>query len=168
MKKTISILGLSLTLLVFFGADVIAQMSKEGIESTTTSYYFTSKVVPLGEGRAHMTYEAFGVTISDTGEGLFHGATIRGLGSMTIEKGIYNDDKAYGVYNLPNGDKVFFTTAVAGKLGDIGKGTVTLIGGTGKCTGIQGSYQIIRNSLRPALEGIGQSYIKAKIQYKLP
>ena len=119
MKKTILILGLSLGLLVVFGADVIAQMPKDGIESTTTSYYVTSKVIPLGEGRAHMTYEAIGVTISDTGEGLFHGATVRALGGMTIEKGIHNDDKAYGVYNLPNGDKVFFTTAVAGKLGDI-------------------------------------------------
>lgn len=168
MKKSILILGLSLVLLVVFGSDALAQMPKEGTESTTTSYYVTSKTISLGEGRAHITYEAIGVTISDTGEGLFHGATVRALGGLTIEKGVYNDDKAYGVYNLPNGDKVFFTTAVAGKFGDIGKGTVTLIGGTGKCAGIQGSYEVTRNSLRPAIEGIGQSYIKAKIRYKLP
>ncbi len=168
MKKLILILVLSPVLLVVFGSDALAQETKDGTESTTTSYYVTSKTILLGEGRVHMSYEAIGVTLSDTGEGLFHRATVRALGSMTIEKGVYNDDKAYGVYNLANGDKVFFTTAVAGKLGDIGKGTVTLISGTGKCTGIQGSYEITRNSLRPAIEGIGQSYIKAKIQYKLP
>jgi len=168
MKKSILILGLSLVLLATFGLDALAQTPKEGTESTTTSYYVTLKTIPLGEGRAHMTYEAFGVTISDTGEGLFHGATVRALGGMTIEKGVYNDDKAYGVFNLPNGDKVFFATAAAGKLGDIGKGTATFIGGTGKCAGIQGSYEFTRNSLRPAIEGIGQSYMKSKIQYKLP
>jgi hypothetical protein len=168
MKKFIFIFGLSLVLLVVFGSGPLAQTPKEGTESTTTSYYVTSKTIPLGEGRIHMTYEAFGVTISDTGEGLFHGATVRALGGMTIEKGVYNDDKAYGVFNLPNGDKVFFTTAAAGKLGDTGKGIATFIGGTGKCAGIQGSYEFTRNSLRPAMEGVGQSYIKSKIQYKLP
>lgn len=73
MKKSILILGLSLVLLATLGLDVLAQTPKEGTESTTTSYYVTLKTISLGEGRAHMTYEAFGVTISDTGEGLFHG-----------------------------------------------------------------------------------------------
>ncbi len=168
MKKSILILGVYLVLLVVFGSDALAQTSKEGTESTTTPYYVTSKTVPLGEGRAHITYEAIGVTITDTGKGLFHGATVRSLGSMTVEKGVYNDEKIYGVFNLVNGDKVFFTVTMAGKLGDIGKGTVTLIGGTGKCAGIQGSYEITRNPLRPAMEGIIQSYTKGKIQYKLP
>jgi hypothetical protein len=168
MKKSILILRVCLVLLVVFGSDILAQTPKEGTELFTTSYYGTSKIVPLGEGRAHTAYEAIGVTISDTGEGLFHGATVRVLGSMTIEKGVYNDDKFYGVFNLVNGDKVFFIGVTAGKAGDIGKGTATLIGGTGKCAGIQGSYEFTRNPLRPAIEGIGQSYTKAKIQYKLP
>ncbi len=168
MKKLILILVMSLVLSATFGLDALAQTPKEGTESTTTSYYVTLKAIPLGEGRVHMTYEAFGVTISETGEGLFHGATVRALGGMTIEKGVYNDDKAYGVFNLLNGDKVFFTTTAAGKSGDIGKGTATFIGGTGKCAGIQGSVEFTRNSLRPAIEGIGQSYLKSKIQYKLP
>jgi hypothetical protein len=168
MKKSILILVLSLVLLAAFGLDALAQTTKEGTESFTTSYYGTSKIVPLGEGRAHSAYEAIGVTVSDTGEGLFHGATVHVLGNMTIEKGVYNDDKFYGVFNLVNGDKVFFTGTTAGKAGGLGKGTATLIGGTGKCAGIQGSYEFTRNPLRPAMEGIGQSYTKAKIQYKLP
>ncbi len=54
MKKSILILGLSLVLLVVFGSDVIAQTPKEGTESTTTSYYVTSKTVPPGRGaRSH-------------------------------------------------------------------------------------------------------------------
>ncbi len=66
MKKSIWVLGLSLVLLANFGLDALAQTPKDGVESLTTSYYVTSKVVPLGEGRAYMAYEAFGVVISDT------------------------------------------------------------------------------------------------------
>ena len=168
MKKSILILGLSLVLLAVFGLDALAQTPKEGVESLTTSYYVTSKVIPLGEGRAYMAYETFGVVVSETGEGLFHGATIRALGGMTIEKGVFNDEKGYGVYNLLNGDKVFFAITGAGKIGDTMKGTATLIGGTGKCAGIQGSSEATRYMLRPAMEGISQSYIKGKMQYKLP
>jgi len=91
---------------------------------------------------------------------------------MTVEKGIYNDERGWGVFNLQTGDKVFFTYTMTGvaKPGGIGtgKGTVTLTGGTGKLTNIQGSYETTRTMVRSAIEGIGQSYSKANLQYKLP
>jgi hypothetical protein len=122
----------------------------------------TSKVVPLEEGRLCMIYEAIGATVGNTGGGLFHNATIRLLGSMTIEKGIYKDERGWGVWNLQNGDKVFVTYTFAGEVkpGEVGfgKGTVTLTGGTGKCVGIQGSFEATRYMVRTALEGVGQSY----------
>jgi len=171
MKKSICLLGLGLALLFIFGSYIYAQ-PKEGVEPGTITYYVTSKVLPLEEGRMALTYEGIGVTLSDTGEGLFHNATVRVLGGMTIEKGVYNDERGWGVYNLQTGDKVFFTytfTGVAkpGGLGT-GKGTVTLTGGTGKLTNIQGSFEVTRTMVRSAIEGIGQSYSKGKIQYKLP
>ena len=46
--------------------------SKEVTESLTNIYYVMPKLLPLGEGRIAMTHEAFGVTLSDTPEGLFH------------------------------------------------------------------------------------------------
>ena len=91
---------------------------------------------------------------------------------MTIEKGIYKDERGCGVWNLQNGDKVFFTYAFAGEIkpGGVGsaKGTVTITGGTGKCVGIQGSFEATRYSPRSSVEGVGQSYTKANIKYKLP
>jgi hypothetical protein len=171
MKKSIWILGLCLVSLFIFGFNAYAQ-PKEGVESITTTFYATSKVLPLEEGRMALTYEAIGIMISDTGEGLFHNATARNLGGMTIEKGAYNDERGWGVYNLQTGDKVFFTYTITGvaKPGGIGtgKGTVTLTGGTGKLTNIQGNFEVTRTMVRSAVEGIGQSYTKAKIQYKLP
>ena len=171
MKKSIWILGLGLVLLFNFGFDAQAQ-PKEVTESLTTTYYVPAKVLPLGEGRAFMSYEGFGVTVSDTGEGLFHEATIRVLGSMTIEKGVYNDERGWGVWNLKNGDKVFFNYRFAGEtrpaVGGKGKGTVTFSGGTGKCAGIQGTFEAERYTLVSALEGVGQTYTKAKVKYNLP
>ncbi len=171
MKKFFWMLGLSLVLSVTLGISVQAQ-PKEGVEPATTTFYATSKVLPLGEGRMALTYDAIGLTISDTGEGLFHNATVHNLGGMIIDKGVYNDERGWGVFNLQTGDKVFFTYTMTGvaKPGGLGtgKGTVTLTGGTEKLTNIQGSYEITRTMVRSAIEGIGQSYSKGKIQYRLP
>jgi hypothetical protein len=171
MKKLIWVLGLSLVLLLVLGINVQAQ-NKEVSETGTTTWYVTFKVLPLGEGVLYMNYEGIGTTVSDTGGGLFHNATTRFLGSVKMEKGIYNDERGWGVYNLQNGDKVFVTYTVAGtfKPGvvSLGKGTGTIIGGTGKAAGIQGNIEFTRTQVRPAVEGIGQSYSKKTIKYTLP
>jgi hypothetical protein len=171
MKKSILILGLSLVLLLTLGINVQAQ-NKEVSETCTTTYYITSKILPLGEGIFYMTYEAIGTAVSDTGGGLFHNATSRILGAMKIEKGIYKDERGWGVYNLQNGDKVFKTYEMSGEVkpGGIGlaKGTATFTGGTGKAAGIQGSFNINRTTVRSAVEGVGQAYYKGEIKYTLP
>jgi hypothetical protein len=119
-----------------------------------------------------MSHEGIGATVSDTGEGLFHNATIRTLGGMIIEKGIYKDDRGWGVFNLQNGDKVFIEYTFAGQVNPKGvgtaKGTITIVGGTGKCTGIKGGWEATRYHPRSAIEGIGQCYTKAKGKYTLP
>ncbi len=171
MKKSISILVLSLVLLLAFEINVQAQ-SKEVTGSATTTYYSTGKILPLGEGRFHMDYEAFGITLDDTGAGPFHNATSRNLGGMTIEKGIYKDERGWGVFNLQNGDKVFFTYTMAGQITPKGigvaTGTGTYTGGTGKFAGIQGGFEMTRYVLRTTVEGVGQSYTKSKTKFTLP
>lgn len=171
MKKSIGILGLTLVLLLAFGLSVQAQ-PKEVTETGITTYNITSKVLPLGEGLLRMDYESIGLTVNDTGEGLFHNASLRVLGGMTIEKGIYQDEQGWGVFNLQSGDKVFFKYTIAGKLNPkgvgIAKGTVTFIGGTGKVAGIKGSFEITRHVTRSAVEGVGQAYVKGTFKYMLP
>jgi hypothetical protein len=170
MKKSIWILGLTLVLFFIFGLNAHAQ-PKEVTEPVTTTWYATAKVLPLEEGRLYMSYEAFGVNVNDTGEGLFHNATSRVLGAMIIEKGIYKDERGWGVFNLQNGDKVFYSYTNSGEVkpGGIGtaKVTFTFTGGTGKCAGIKGGFEGTRYSIRPAFEGVGQSYNKGNIKYKL-
>jgi len=174
MKKTIWMLAMSLVLLITFGINVQAQ-PKEVIESITTTYYGTYKVAPVGANRGVMSYEAIGLVLSDTGQGLFHQGTARILGSLTIDdKGKWDDERGSGVYSLMNGDKIFVSVKAAGEVAKQGvsgitKGTVTILGGTGKCSGIEGTFEFTRYTVpKPAIEGIIQSYVKANIKYKLP
>jgi hypothetical protein len=171
MRKSILILVLSLVLLLTFGINVYGQ-NKEVSETGTTTIYATSKVLPLGEGSVFITYEGIGLVISDTGGGLFHNATVRSLGSMKIEKGVYRDERGWAVFNLQTGDKVFFTYTMTGEVkpGGVGfgKGTGTITGGTGKVAGIQGSFEMTRTVVRSTVEGVGQNYIKSTTKYTLP
>jgi len=175
MKKSIWILGLGLVLLFIFGLNVHAQ-SNEVTESVTTGYYGTSKVLPLGPvgaygpDRGYATWESFGVIVSDTGEGLFHNATIRCTGVNFWEKGGF-ENEGYCAYTLKDGEKVFLKANFGGKLGmpmPPAQGTAKMIGGTGKYVGIEGRTEYTSYFLRPSAEGIMQSYNKAKIIYKLP
>lgn len=146
--------------------------SREVTESLTNIYYVMPKILPLGNGRVAMTYEAFGVTLSDIPEGLFHNATSRVLGGMTFDRNLYKDERGWGIWNLRNGDKVSFTFTFAGEANPSGvgfaKGTVTLTGGDGKATGLRGSFDLTRTMVHSALVGIGQGYSETKISYKLP
>jgi len=171
MRKSILILVLSLVLLFAFGINVYAQ-NKEVSEPGISTFYVTSKVLPLGEGIVYFSYEATGLTVNDTGGGLFHNATIRTLGGMKLEKGVFKDERGWGVWNLQNGDKVFCTYEMAGEVRpggvSFGKGTFTITGGTGKAAGIQGSFEMDRKTIRSTLEGVGIAYTKGKIRYTLP
>jgi hypothetical protein len=171
MKKYTWILGLTLGLLLAFGLTVYAQ-SNEVTESITTTYYVTAKTLPLGAGIVHFAYEAIGSNVSDTGEGLFHNATVRTLGALTLEKTLYKDEVGKGVFYLENGDKVFFAYHYSGEMKPkgvaMGKGGGTFTGGTGKCAGIKGGFESTRYSLHPAVEGTAQTYNKMKFRYTLP
>jgi hypothetical protein len=168
MKKSILALGLSLALLASLGAEVFSQEPKEITEQITTTWQFTPKVLPLGEGRSFTTSEGYGIIIGEDGKGLFHEATARASAAYLMEKGVSKNYVGYISYFLKNGDKVFTTFTAEIKTGAPTKGKATIIGGTGNCAGIQGSWEYTGNSLRPAGEGILQSYNRITIKYKLP
>lgn len=166
MKTRLSVI-LGLITLAVFGFGNIARAQNEVTESITSSFYGTSKVIPLGPDRVYMTFELFGVSVSDTGQGLFHNATNHVIVAIWGEKGNFTMEGA-GFYTLKDGEKVFVTTKSSGKTGIPAMGTSTIVGGTGKYSGIQGRQEYTSYSLRPSAEGILQSYNKTKIIYKLP
>ena len=168
--KTRLLVILSLMTLAVFCFGNIAFGQNEVTESVTTSYYATSKVLPVGPDRGYMTWENFGVVVNDTGGGLFHNVTIRCIGGNSWEKGNWEGVGSCS-YTMKDGEKVFLTIKFGGKMGTPlppSQGTAQIIGGTGKYAGIQGRTEYTTYYLRPSAEGIGQSYNKAKIIYKLP
>ena len=107
--------------------------------------------------------------MSDEGKGLFHEATSHSAGSQLREKGVIKNYLLYGYWVLKNGDKMFYKlTRDEYKIGAPYQGKGTIIGGTGKCAGIQGSMEYTGVNLQPAAEGITQGYNKFTIKYKLP
>jgi hypothetical protein len=159
-----------LTTLVVFGSFGFAQaqIPKEGASSYIIGYSGTYKTVAMGQDRIQVTYEVLGVIISDTGDCILQNASLRCIGSYHVIKGAYEDDSGFCVCNRPDGDQIFTSYKSSGRLGAVGKGTVTYVGGTGKFVGIQGNGEFSRISVRPAAEGTVQGYNRVKDHYKLP
>jgi hypothetical protein len=151
---------------IFLVGDVVA--GKEAIESCTMGIYGTSKVIAFGEDYIYGAGEAFGTWIGDTGKEMCHGATAHPVFEWQIEKGFYSENGGV-VWTLLNGDKIYLKFFDSGKAGEIPKGTLTVLGGTGKCAGIEGSAEYTMHQSVSSVEGaVWQGYCKMKFHYKLP
>lgn len=167
MKKITLALLSFLVIIAAFGS-VQAQIPKEGASSYIIGYSGTYKAVAMGQERIQMTYEVLGVIVSDASDCILQNASLRCVGSFHAIKGAYEDDSGFCVCTRPDGDQLFTSYKASGRLGAVGKGTVTYVGGTGKFTGIQGNGEFTRINVRPAAEGTLQGYNRVKDHYKLP
>ena len=167
--KAYMALILTLVLLITSGSVIAEEMAKEGMISGTSTTHGTYKAIAMPKESVQLNYECWGVGISDTGEGLLHNSTYHCLGSLYAVKGIFKNDFGLCEYTLADGNKLYMTFEGAGEFGKpSGKGSWTIIGGTGKYQGITGSGEMERFDLRPAAEGTFQSYSKDKGSWKLP
>jgi hypothetical protein len=167
MKKVTLALLSFLAIIAAFGS-AQAQIPKEGSSSYIIGYSGTYKTVAMGQERFQMTYEVLGVIVSDASDCILQNASLRCIGSYHVIKGAYEDDSGFCVCTRPDGDQLFTSYKASGRLGAVGKGTVTYVGGTGKFIGIQGSGEFSRINVRPAAEGTLQGYNRVKDHYKLP
>jgi hypothetical protein len=168
MKRIILVSILAVAVLVAFVPISNAEMAKEGSTSGKITWIVHLKFLPMGEERAQVNYKGYGVSLSDTGEGLLHMASAYVLGGLQSIKGKYENDSGLIVYTRPDGDKIFVTYECSGVSGKVGKGTITYVGGTGKFVGIQGSGKFTRYMLQPIKKGkIGASLAVSKSQWKI-
>jgi len=167
MKKiTLALLSFLVVLAALGSAQ--AQIPKDGSSSYIIGYSGTYKTVAMGQERIQITYEVLGVIVSDANDCILQNASLRCIGSYHVVKGAYEDDSGFCVCTRPDGDQLFTSYKASGRLGAVGKGTVTYVGGTGKFIGIQGSGEFTRIGVRPAAEGTLQGYNRVKDHYKLP
>ncbi len=124
MKRIILVSILAVAVLVAFVPISNAEMAKEGSTSGKTTWIVHLKFLPMGIERAQINYKGYGVSLSDTGEGLLDKASAYVLGGLHAVKGKYEDDSGLIVYTRPDGDQIFATYKCSGMTGKVGKGTV--------------------------------------------
>ncbi len=143
-----------------------AVAGREATESITGGIYGKSQVV-ASQDYIFGAGEAFGVWIGDTGKEMCHGASFHPVFQWGIEKGYYSEIGGV-VWTLLSGDKIYLKYITSAKPGETPKGTLTVLGGTGKCAGIEGSVEYTMHPSVPSVEGIWQGLFKMKFHYKLP
>jgi len=143
-------------------------LPKEGTSSYLNALSGTVKAMPIGKDRVQLAYDVMGVSLSDTGEGLLHNASVRCLGGMLVVNGAFEDEAGSCVYTRPDGDQAFTTYRASGKPGVAAKGTYSYVGGTGKLAGMSGGGEFTRYNVRPAAEGTSQSVTRGKGTFRLP
>ena len=158
---------LALVFLFNFLATPNAEMAKEGTESTIEYFHGTHQALAMEEESVQVIFEVWGVSVSDTVEGLFHNLSFHCLGGLYAVKGVYKET-GLCEYTRPNGDKVYITLKGEGEFGKPSKGSVTIIGGTGEVKNITGSGEYESNQLRSAAKGTFQGYANTKWHWKIP
>ena len=167
LKKSMALI-LTLLILSTAGPVLAEEMAREGSSSGRANWTGTYTVLSMGKELGQMTYEVYGVVVSDNGKGLLHNATAHAVGGGLMKKGTYDNDTGLISYTRPDGDQIFITYKVSGTAGKSGKGIGTIVGGTGKLVGITGTIEFTRYSLRPPTKGVLGSFSISKLSWKLP
>ena len=170
MRGILLVSILALAGLVAFVPMSNAEMAKEGSATSELGYTGTFKAVAMPQERVQMNYEVFGVHVGTATESPFYMVTAHCLGSLHAVKAIYDNDSGFCAYTRPDGDMIFLTYEAKGALGGQGgKGTFTIVGGTGKCTGITGGGEFERvGGFKSSGKGTFQGMNRGKLNWKIP
>ena len=167
MKKTLSMLILTLFLLASAGFVFGAETAKEGSSTDSIGFTYTPQVLAQGEEYLQMNYDARGVVSTQNEASPSYMSSVQCVGSLKAIKGEY---KEIGLctYTRPDGDQIYSSYEGAGKLGQSAKGSFTFVGGTGKCAGITGGGEWTRTTLKGPAKGVGAAFFKSTYNWKIP
>ena len=167
MKKTLTMSILALFLLASAGFVFGAEMAKEGSDTVKTGFITTAQVLAQGKEYLQWNYVANGVVLTENEASLLYMSSTQCVGSLKAIKGEY---KEIGLctYTRPDGSQIYGSYEGTGKLGQGAKGSMTFIGGTGKCAGITGGGEWTRTSLKDPAKGVGASISKFTFNWKIP
>jgi hypothetical protein len=142
MKRIILSSLLALILLVAFVPVANADMAMEGSGNYKSVMSYTFKFISAEKERLYMTYDLTGVIAEAPADSPLFNASFHALGALEAIKKDYKDG-GFIVYYRPNGDKIYTTWQATGTLGGTDrKITITFVGGTGECAGIEGGGEL--------------------------
>jgi hypothetical protein len=151
MKRIILSSFVVLIFLVGFVPGASADLAMEGSGNYKSAMSGTSKFISVEKERLYMTFDVTGGIAEAPADSPLFNATFHALGALEAIKGAYKES-GFVIYYRPNGDKVYTTYQATGTLGvPDRKLTLTFVGGTGECAGIEGGGE---------LSGVGGIYNK--------
>ena len=168
MIRTTMAFLLALLFLTFAGTAIGADFAKEGSGEYRSAKSSESTILPMGKERLQMNFEQIGVVVSAPEKSPFHNATFRVLGTLHGIKGKW-EATSFVEFTCTNGDKIYATSEAQGVMGSPSSSSLKFVGGTGACTGIEGSLEIKGiPGIKPAKKGVWQGISVGKVTWKIP
>jgi hypothetical protein len=147
IRKSMMIM-FALLVLITAGTVVGAEMAKEGNGDYRSGKTGTPVVLAMGKERLQMNFEEIGVVVSAPENSPLHNASFRNIGTLHAIKGKW---KGIGFVDGPS------------------KSVLKFVGGTGTCTGIEGTMELGNTpGIKPAKEGVWNGISVGKFNWKIP
>jgi hypothetical protein len=160
---------LAVCLLLIAPISALAQpLPKEGRGAMTSYNTGTVKILAGGQDVAAITYDVLGIITNDAGQGFLHNASYRCVGGLSATKGEFDNEQGLCVSTDRDGDQTFYRYTGTGRVGAATKLKGSYVGGTGKYTGLTGTWEGERTIFRPTMEGTSHSIFKGSFSYTLP
>ena len=122
----------------------------------------------MGKERIQMNFEQLGAVVLAPENSPFKNATFRNLGTLHGYKGNWKST-SFVEYTCTNGDKIYATSEAEGGSGQTTKGILTIVGGTGACTGITGTIELMGTpGLKASKKGTHQGISVGTVSWKIP
>ena len=155
--------------LVFSISTVYAEMAKEGSGEYRSGKSGTFVFLPLGKDRFQVNYNETGAIVVAPEKSPLTNATFHLIGTQHAVTGEIKGNGGL-VLTRPNGDQIFGIFNFEGKVETgLQSGVVKFIGGTGECTGIEGTMEMLpRPMFKTSKEGTYQGMGVGKITWKIP
>lgn len=170
MKKLILTAAICLAIAIGWGGLVFAQSAKEVQLSGTHYYGHTPKVFKLDQDQMIIQFETLGVRVNDSGEGLFHEASVHIVGILYRGKD-GTRLRGFETWADKDGDKLVWEILdkeTENPQPGTSPGTAKVLSGTGKHVGMQGTMDWIVRNPKPFPEGTGRGICKEKVKLLQP
>jgi hypothetical protein len=166
MKKSTLIAAICLAIAIGWGGQAFAQGAKEVQFSGTHYYGHTPKVFKLDQDQMIIQFETLGVRVNDSGEGLFHEASVHIVGILYRGKD-GTRLRGFETWTDKDGDKLVWEILekkIENSPPGTSPGTAKVFSGTGKYVGMQGTMDWVLQNPKPFPEGTGRGICKEKVK----
>jgi hypothetical protein len=158
----------SALLCVSFPSSAQTALPKEGNIVLTSVFHTKRHQVSMGQDLIGWTADSTIGLVADKPEGFGDRVTGRCLGSGRVTKGNVEFEYSTCEFTDLAGDKFYTTLSFVSSNADTSAAKQTIVGGTGKYSGITGGWDVVRRQHRAPAEGEGVGSAKLTGTYKLP